>query len=188
MQVMPEAAADGFEDRQGVRGGPAAQWDAPPLGDTVGHLGVDACGVDVDAVALGRCQQIHREGFGCQLGIHIQEIRRGAEVAHIVVAAAAGNAAHRDIGVVGRALQHFVHRAVAACRVDMYFFPAGCGGLGQLAGVAAAAGDLDLHVHPGAGSGRLDLGHQHHAGVGLAGRGIDDKQLLHGAPLSPYAS
>ena len=111
MQVMPEAAADGFEDGQGVRGGPAAQRDAPPLGDTVGHLGVDACGVDIDAVALGRCQQIHREGFGCQLGIHIQEIRRGAEVAHIVVPAAAGHTADRYIRAACRALNQPVPRS-----------------------------------------------------------------------------
>ena len=184
--MVLEAAANGFEDGQGVRGGPAAQRDAPPLGDAVRHLCVDARSIDIYAIALRCCQQVRREALGCQLGIHIQKIRRGAEIAHIVVAAAARDAAYRHVGVVGRALQHFVHRAIAACRVDMYFFPAGSSLCRQLAGVALALGNFYAGLHACTGCGGADPGHQLRAGIGLARRRIDDKQLLHGAASSRF--
>lgn len=103
-QTVLEGAADGFKDRQRVSGRATAQRYAPPLGDTVCHLRVNASSVDINAVPLGRLNQIHRERLCRQLGIDIQKLRLGSEVAHVVVAAAAGHTAHSGIGAAYDAL------------------------------------------------------------------------------------
>ena len=113
-QTVPEGAAHGLENRQRVGRCAAAEGHAPPFGDAVGDLGVDARGIDVDAAALGRADDVRCERLCGQLCVKVQELRLRAEVAHIVIAAAAGHAADGGVRAADGTLQYFVQRAVAA--------------------------------------------------------------------------
>ena len=78
-----------------------------------------------------------------QLGVQIQKIRLSPKIADIVITAAAGNAAHRNLFMPGGALQNLVQRAIPATGVDACLFPIlGTGGR-NLAGVPGPAGDHD---------------------------------------------
>ena len=178
-QTVPEGAAHGLENRQRVGRCAAAEGHAPPFGDAVGDLGVDARGIDVDAAALGRADDVRCERLCGQLCVKVQELRLRAEVAHIVIAAAAGHAADGGVRVTDGTLQYFVQRAVAAAGVEVYFFPAGGVLGGQVAGLPGAAGHLNGRMKPCAAGSGVDLRDERHAGVHLARRWVYDKNMLH---------
>ena len=178
-QPMAEGAAHRLKDRQCVGRGASAQRHPSPLGDAVGHLRVNARSVDVNAAALRRADHIHRKGARRQLGIQIKELRLCTEVAHIIVTAAAGDAAHRRIVIAGSPLQNLVQRTVAAAGIEENLLPGGrifCGKVPRLPG---AAGHLNGGAHTGAAGGSMDLGDQRHTGIYLARRRIYDKDMLH---------
>ena len=176
---MAEGAAHRLKDRQCVGRSASAQRHPSPLGDAVGHLGVNARSVDVNAAALRRADHIHRKGARRQLGIQIKELRLRTEVAYIIIAAAAGDAAHRRIVIAGSPLQNLVQRTVAAAGIEENLLPGGrifCGKVPRLPG---AAGHLNGGAHTGAAGGSMDLGDQRHTGIHFARRRIYDKDMLH---------
>lgn len=85
----------------------------------------------------GVADDVRCERLCGQLCVKVQELRLRAEVAHIVIAAAAGHTADGGVRAADGTLQYFVQRAVAAAGVEVYFFPAGGVLGGQVAGLPA---------------------------------------------------
>ena len=125
-------------------------------------------------------QQVHPAG----LCVKVQELRLRAEVAHIVVPAAAGHTADRYIRAACRALNQLVQRAISTAGIQRHRgtgcrIPAGC--FASLTGILCdnnlRLGQLEL-----AGR-RLDPGHKLCACIPFSCNGVDEKYLFHrGAP------
>jgi hypothetical protein len=135
-------------------------------------------------------QQVHPAGLCLQLGGKIQKRRlaRRAEVAHIVVPAAAGHTADRYIRAACRALNQLVQRAISTAGIQRRR-GTGCRILaGCFAGLTGILCDNNLRLGQLELAGRrLDPGHKLCACIPFSCNGVDEKYLFHrGAPSAQW--
>ena len=178
-QAVAQRAADGLHDGEVVGHRAAAEGQPAEFGDAVGHLSVQPGGADGRGDALFGLYQVDVHGRAAHHPLKVEEWLSAAEVANEVVAAAAGDAAHRRVGAPPNAPQHLVEGAVASAGVQPHLLP--CLGLlgGQFHGMARVFGEQYLVVRAKLLCRVDDLRHQRAAGVRFAGNGVDDEHVPH---------
>ena len=178
-QPVPEGAAHRFQYRKRIGRCTAAQRHAPPFCDAIGDLRIDPGRVDVDAIPLWGTDEICLPAFRRQLCVQVQKIRLRTEITHIVVSAAAGNAANGNLFFSRSGLQHLVHGAVTAAGVNADFLPALRAGFGDFPGMAGVPRYTDRRFDPRARRRGAYTRHQADACIHFTGRRIDDKEIAY---------
>ena len=102
-----------------------------------------------------------------------------AEILEEVVAGADGDDAHSGVIVANDAVGHLVYGAIAAAGIKAQLLAGLTEFFGQLCCVALALGEDALHIQIMPGAQGISHVVNTLAAVGLAGRGIDDKNMFH---------
>ena len=181
-QLMSEPAEQHLQNGERIRHGAAAARQTPEFGDAISHLGIQPGGADIDSQPQRGGKQIDAHGNGLKLFGHIQERPAAllAKIAHIIIAAAAGNAPHSNLRVPRSALNQLVQGPVAAAGIEGGRLAVPRKLFGQCPRVAGIPGYHNFRFRQVEGRrGLTDLGNQQVTGIPFACNGIDEKDLFH---------
>ena len=157
-QRMAKPCAGGHPHGEGVGHRPAAAGNPAEARRVVSDIRIKPRRADRRAETKTCVERVQGDRPCLELGIQVKEVFLPAEVAQIIIAAAAGHAADGKRTVAGCGLQHLIEGAVPAAGVQVYPF-ARCHIAGsQPAGIPAAGCAVDDNRRPLPRGGRTDGG------------------------------